>query len=461
LTGPRTARVRGYTLPTMVDLSVVYAEPSRVESDRAGGLTVALATLAPEVGGQPVFFDGWVGRPRVVAALLLSIAAVARARYFMPAAGRLLDPVLTSGDDLLRIEAFSSCCGVYARADLLGDGLREASVRTGTTNVDLNQDIRDALARIDDTTEMRLSVGSAGLRVTTRAGSAVERKVKLPVRWVKGLGEATLAQVGMRPLVEVGAVAARRLLQALPPAGSGAYSLVPAASGLRFSQAPVPEVPCIAGPYRLRELQPLARFATGLRIWARPGSGERSCAWELSVPGARIWFVLSPDVTRGFSGAGGALEPLSDPDAVAEAVALRERLDWRARLDEDELAVLTSTVPARVRSLLAVLGSQGLVGRDLAADAWYRRDLPFARELIPKLAPRLRGAATIRRDDVEAHPLPGGGYEVFVRSGDIEHRVVLDGDAARCTCRWYIRHAGARGPCRHVLAARTHLGSVS
>ena len=66
-------------------------------------IPVYLATLSPKLGGVPVFFDGWAGRPRLVAALLLSIAAVARARYFMPASPRLLDPVLTSGDEMLRI----------------------------------------------------------------------------------------------------------------------------------------------------------------------------------------------------------------------------------------------------------------------------------------------------------------------------------------------------------------------
>jgi hypothetical protein len=77
--------------------------------------------------------------------LLLSVGPVARARCFMPASASLLDPVLTSGYDLLRIEAFSSCCDVYTRADLEGDHLGEASIGPGTTNVDLGQDIRDAL----------------------------------------------------------------------------------------------------------------------------------------------------------------------------------------------------------------------------------------------------------------------------------------------------------------------------
>jgi hypothetical protein len=76
------------------------------------------------------------------------MAAVARSRYFRPTFARLLDPILTSGGDRLRLESFSSCCGVYARADLLPEDLREVSVGTGTTNVDLNPSIRDALARV-------------------------------------------------------------------------------------------------------------------------------------------------------------------------------------------------------------------------------------------------------------------------------------------------------------------------
>ncbi|HWB36790.1 MAG TPA: SWIM zinc finger family protein, partial [Rugosimonospora sp.] len=167
-----------------------------------------------------------------------------------------------------------------------------------------------------------------------------------------------------------------------------------------------------------------------------------------------VWFVLSADVTHGFSGEGGALEALADSGDVAEALALRGRLGWQSRVDEAELAAATGEPVARVRRLLSVLGSQGLVGWDLDTCAWYRRDLPFAPDLIPKLAPRVRRAAAIPDADVEVHERDGGGYEVFVRSRDIEHRVVLDGEDARCTCQWYTRHGGSRGPCRHVLAAR-------
>ena len=38
--------------------------------------------------------------------------------------------------------------------------------------------------------------------------------------------------------------------------------------------------------------------------------------------------------------------------------------------------------------------------------------------------------------------------------GDHGHRVRFDGDAAAaCTCSWWARYRGARGKCKHVLAA--------
>jgi hypothetical protein len=53
---------------------------------------------------------------------------VALRRYYVPPAmgARILraaDPVLTAAGGRLRLESFSQCCGVYARADLLPDML--------------------------------------------------------------------------------------------------------------------------------------------------------------------------------------------------------------------------------------------------------------------------------------------------------------------------------------------------
>src|SRR5262245_18681854 len=100
-----------------MDLVLGYDRPSHLDTDAPLGPVLDLGLAAPAVGGAVPFFDGWVARPSLVAGLLLAVAAVARSRYFQPMSPRMLDPILTSGDGRLRLESFSSCCGVYARAD--------------------------------------------------------------------------------------------------------------------------------------------------------------------------------------------------------------------------------------------------------------------------------------------------------------------------------------------------------
>jgi SWIM zinc finger len=444
----------------VTDVVLAYGRPSQLATDERGPVldlvpaTVGGVEPATEGGIDRPFFSGWVTRPRIVAQMLLAVAAIARSTYFRPVTSRMLDPVLTSGDGRLRVESFSSCCGVYARADLLPDGLADVRVGSGTTNVDFNDAMRHALSKVDDDTDLRLSVGDEGVHVVTRAATAFERKVKLPTRWVKGLGESALAQVGMRRVASLDAAHTRRLFAELPPAGTSApYALAERGGGLRFQQVAPAGAAVVAGPFRLRELVPLAAFVTSATIWTRPGSGVRPCAFQLDLPGARMWVVLSPDVARGFSGEGAGLEAMSDPSAVDEAARLRPLLDWSARLDETSLADRAGVPVERVRTLLAVLGGQGLVGRDLVADAWFRRDLPFVTERVAKLQPRVRNAALIDRAELVVRRTDGG-HEVFVPSGQIRHRVVVEGDAARCTCHWSVRHGSSRGPCRHILAAR-------
>jgi hypothetical protein len=63
--------------------------------------------------------------------------------------------------------------------------------------------------------------------------------------------------------------------------------------------------------------------------------------------------------------------------------------------------------------------------------------------------PRLASA----RDLVASGAVIAFADGAIVRSGDAEHRVLL-GTIDRCTCPWWGKHRGSRGPCKHVLAAR-------
>lgn len=63
--------------------------------------------------------------------------------------------------------------------------------------------------------------------------------------------------------------------------------------------------------------------------------------------------------------------------------------------------------------------------------------------------PRLASA----RDLVASGAVIAFAGGAIVRTADAEHRVVL-GLPDRCTCPWWGKHQGTRGPCKHVLAAR-------
>ncbi len=179
----------------VVEQTYAYLAPSTVAVDSDG----TEVTLSTSGGGSPhpYFFTGFLGEPRQTAQALLVVAEVARTRYYVPpgSASRLAaaDPVVTSNVDRLRFESFSGCAGVYARLDLEPELLGGEAAAWGTTNVDFNLPMRAALARVHDADAMLMHVGHDEVRVTTLAGSEVERKVPLPERWVKGFAEVQVS----------------------------------------------------------------------------------------------------------------------------------------------------------------------------------------------------------------------------------------------------------------------------
>ena len=71
--------------------------------------------------------------------------------------------------------------------------------------------------------------------------------------------------------------------------------------------------------------------------------------------------------------------------------------------------------------------------------------------------PRLLGARQLVEEGrvrVEAD-----GASASVASGDVVYAVRFTADGARCTCPWFAKHAGSRGPCKHVLAAAVRAGA--
>ena len=394
--------------------------------------------------------------------MLLTLAKVVSTRFWMPLNPRVLDPVVTSSEAMLRFEGFSSCCGVYARADL-GADLFDADIQgRGTTNVDFNSAMRGTLAQLRHSDRVRLAVGADAVQVTRNEETAVEKKVKLPVRWIKGFTEVQAYLPALAPRFTISGPEAFRFVRSLPHGGNPrqAWWVTPLGRGLRLAQREARGAVRLTGVDRIRILEPLLAHATELQVWADETAAVS--AWEVIFPAGRFCVVISPEVVRGFSGEGQMLERLADRGGHEALAQVRAALRWQARIDADALSVRSGLDVSRIEAALALLGSRGLVGFDLAAAAYYHRELPFDMDQVETLHPRLMDARKlVEAKHVRVVNQSGAGADVqaelYVRGTDVEHRVLLAPANDRCTCPWYGKHQGDRGPCKHVLAARIFL----
>jgi hypothetical protein len=445
----------------MAETSVIehiYRYPFASELAAPGGRPRLALAGSGALVSERVLFAGGLLRAELGAALLLATSEVALRRYYVPPAmvARILrkaDPVVTAADGRLRFESLSQCCGVYARADLLPSMLATEACGKGTMNVDFNPTMRAALARIRDGDGLDLRITPEEFEVSATRGGAIERKVKLPRRWLKGFAEVQALAAGLVPRSTLSGPEARRFLSAIPRSvkANDQTWLAPARGGLRLSQQPSRDAMAAAGLGRLQAMKPLARHAEALRVY---GSAHGTSAFELDFGPARYMLVLSAGPARGFSGEGQLLAALGARDADAALARVRAVLAWQSDLKAGALAERLRLSEAVVHSALALLAAQGLVGFDPREGNYFHRALPFDLSDPEHLYPRLKDARALMTEGaVTLRTTEGGTIEATVRSGSIEHRVRLEGEDFRCTCVWHARTRGESGPCRHALAA--------
>jgi hypothetical protein len=440
-----------------IDFTYRYPFASELlQSERGLGLCLATCGAAHE---HPQYFDGRLREPRVVGDMLLVLSQVVRTHFFLTRP-RLLDPVVTSSESMLRFEAFSGCCGVYARADLPAHAFDAEIQGRGTTNVDFNDPMRAALTRIRNEDHVWLSVGADEVALQRGAERVVEKKVKLPVRWIKGFSEVQAYQPNLRLKLEVPASEARRFLRSLP-AGQGPKHtcyVTPIGRALRLSsQSSSGSIP-VAGTNRIRVLEPLMRSARSLRIWADETAGVS--AWEVLFSAGGFFLMISPELYRGFSGEGQVLDRLATGRWEEALPAVRDRLVWQDQIDSAAIARQTGFGLEEVDAALAVLGSRGLAGFDVATGRYFHRELPFDLTQVETLQPRLQGARELLEENrVQLlERISEDAIDMAVGGTDVTHLVRLRSDGDRCTCPWFSKNQGQRGPCKHILAARMLAG---
>lgn len=438
-----------------------YLYPSGI-TDEAKGPALHLATSDAAGSVHPHFFEGAVRQPRLVADLLTAVHLIVGSRFFTPANTvakliALADPVVTSGGGLLRFEGFSGCCSTYIRADLLPSAYDGDVVAHGTTNVDFNAPMRAALAKVRDEAGLALFVGRDELRLRSGGSDHTERKVELPTRWIRGMLEVQSYQSSMRRVWTASSVDALRFFRTLPRASTHRTPLWigQGPGGLYTTTQPRDDGVRLTDATRLRVLEPLLPKAQSLTAFA--DAAHQACAFVLDFGSARLTLALSAEVWRGFSGEGQALSALmqAEGDAVRRATAhLRAQLAWQASLDVPALASALSIPEPIANDSLRVLGASGLVGFDVFESRYFHRVLPFDVSMHADWHPRLLDARELLQSGalrvVRTTP-----FEVAVASGGVEHRVREVAGELHCTCPWYAKHQGLRGPCKHALAAAT------
>lgn len=448
--------------PTVVSMTrsvqaLAYARPSSLESTASGrllGLETAGGLTPRGAEAHPRFFAGFLASPQIAARGLLAVADVAVARYHQRARPGSLDPVVTGNGDRLRFESFSGCGGVYARLDVLDEGLGGTETGHGTTNVDVNDPLREALSRMTGDDPMHLRVGPDEVAVTTLGGSVVEKKVPLPDRWLRGFAEAQVASARFDLRAELTGAEAVRFLRGLPRSqgrGRAPLWVVQAGRTLRPTTRPGAGAVCLPGPDRLIALERVLRFATGLRVYGPVPDGLATpSAWEVTLPGMRLTLTLSPDPARGFSGEGGVLEALATDEAAADAELIAVLLAWEPRIDPADLAEQSGLAVDRVRAALTRLGTAGRVGYDVADATYFHRELPYDADRAERHNPRLVSARRL----VAEEAVTLDGELATVVSGERRYRVREADGVLSCTCTWWTDYLGRRGPCKHTLAVR-------
>ncbi|WP_420097963.1 SWIM zinc finger family protein [Corynebacterium sp.] len=434
-----------------------YRRGSELTTERLF-LDLAPALSIEGVTDSPGFFRGFATRPLVLTRGLLALAEITRTRYFRPEPQDYRDPVLTASGDRLRAECFSACNGVYARLDLSGDSFDGGAIGYGTTNVDLGPSTVSMLSAVPRTELLHVDVSARSLTVSTPDRTENERKVSMPERWVQALGNAASLMQQADHRFTVGAVAARKALAGVPTSTGGREKRVwwkpvrgAVESATHSSAGAVP----MRGIHRLSAVKKLALHLESMSVY----EGPAVIVVEFGLPAATFTLALTKESHRGFSGEGSLLQDLVSPLVEEDADRVAARLAFQSVIRLSQIEESTGLDSPRVTGALAYLAAAGRVGWDNLehnrCGAFFHRELPLEVDRVDRANPRLIAARRLvengqieqAREFTDTYMVPATGNGHYLVTPE------------RCSCQWYIRHEGLRGPCKHMLAVEITLNS--
>lgn len=440
-----------------------YAQPSVVlKSAQHESLLLSNYSEVQKGIQAPCFFWGKLHKPFLVSRCLITLSNVVQSSFNLSPAesAKLKDPIVTAGNGKLRFEGFSHCAGVYARVDVLPDGLDGEFIENGTTNVDFNQPMISALGGIRPEEQVMLSVGSQDLSLHKEGRTVLEKKVPLPLKWIKGLTTVQIFLSESAISHTFTKLQALQLFQGIPKGVlKNDYYLVNRGNRPLFSPLKSPGAVCIGGLHRLRLLEPLLPHIDKLCVFPHPGM--QSTTWQLYFGPLRFSLSLSRESWRGFSGEGAALEALIEdvPDSWVDAM---DKYSYANQEFNPSFLVVEEDLDFRqVENLTGRLAAMGLLGFDLDDNRFFYRRLPYRLDRIMSLNPRMRDAEKlVFEGKVQIISRHEGKVDARVEGSGLKHTVVLEEEKARCTCTWFSKYQGDRGACKHVLAVKKMITNI-
>lgn len=438
----------------MTDLQYQYSGVSTYTKEKGvNSLVLAHQTEIEAVNNIPCFFWGTLTDPYVTAKCWSTIAKVVRSS-FGPTPPSLRDPIVSAGTERIRFEGFSSCNGVYVRLDMKPESIDGEFIANGTTNVDFNDPMLNALNSIQKNEKVTLAVGQQDVQVITTKAKVTEKKVTLPMRWIKGLTSVQLYLADMDLKFELNKIQTIQLFQTLPKGSvKGDFFITKRAGKFMFSTLMTTDSVRVGGIHRLRLLDGV--LAISEKIFVYESTDKQTCAIVCEFGKMQLLMAFSPDAYRGFSGEGKALEHMTENVPVEWVYGLNSLLKSNQTFDPTLLSIEHDIDFGTMDQLTSSLSSIGLLGYDLMGRNHFYRQLPFKTARILSLNPRLKNAKKlVDNEEVQILRNEAGYVEANVKGTGVQHKVVMDHQGDRCTCEWFTAYQGKRGICKHILAVK-------
>jgi len=261
-------------------------------------------------------------------------------------------------------------------------------IASGTTNVDFNDPMLNALNSIQKNEKVTLAVGQQDMQVITANTKVTEKKVTLPMRWIKGLTSVQLYLADMDLKFELNKIQTIQLFQTLPKGNvKGDFFITKRAGKFMFSTLATADGVRIGGIHRLRLLDGILAIVE--KIFVYESADRETCAVVCEFGKMQLLMAFSPDAYRGFSGEGKALEHMTENLPVEWMYGLNSLLKSNETFDPTLLSIEHDIDFGTMDQLTSNLSSIGLLGYDVTARSHFYRQLPFKTERILSLNPRL------------------------------------------------------------------------